>query len=124
DGVDFEARNLGPVGNVTIGVGFEPDTFTERPSGFFDAPWPTLSFVGAGGTIVALLWAFRVRRTKLADAPGRGIIVPEYGPPPGESLVKSAFVAGAGGKPNPPHGIPPAGAPHLPATPPGARPRL
>src|SRR5690606_16671748 len=63
--------------------------------------WPTLAFVGAGGTIVALLWAFRVRRTKLADAPGRGIIVPEYGPPPGEPLVKSAFVAGAGAKATP-----------------------
>lgn len=101
DGLNFEARDLGPYENLTIAVGFEPDTFTERPSGFFDAPWPTLSFVGAGGTLVALLWAFAVRRTRLADAPGRGIIVPEYGPPPGETLVTSAFVSGAGAKVTP-----------------------
>jgi len=91
-GYTFEATNLGSYENLTFAIGFEPNTFVARDSGFFASPWPVLSLLGAIGSFATIVWAFIIRRTKLQDAPGRGIVVPEYVAPKGVSIPLAAIV--------------------------------
>jgi uncharacterized membrane protein YgcG len=88
----FSAQNLGPGENLTFAIGFQPGTFTPRDSGFFAAPWPLLSLLFAAGALAAGIGALLVRVTRLRDAPGRGIIIPEYLPPKGVNLLLSALI--------------------------------
>jgi uncharacterized membrane protein YgcG len=92
-GFFFEATDLSANQNLSFAIGFEPGTFVPRDSSFFGAPWPLISLLGALGSLVAVAGAFVVRRTKLRDAPGRGIIVPEYLPPKGVSIPLAAVIA-------------------------------
>jgi uncharacterized membrane protein YgcG len=101
DGFAFGATNLEPRQNLSFAIGFAPGTFTPRDSGFFAAPWPTLSLVGALAAIAAAIGAIVLRLTRLRDAPGRGIIIPEYLPPKGVPLLLSSIIAGKTAKANP-----------------------
>jgi uncharacterized membrane protein YgcG len=92
DTITFSAQNLGPGENLTFAIGFEPGTFTPRDSGFFAAPWPLLTLLFAAGGLAAGIGALAVRITRLRDAPGRGIIIPEYMPPKGVNLLLSALI--------------------------------
>ena len=92
-GFVFEATDLGANQNLSFAIGFEPGTFVPRDSSFFGAPWPLISLLGALGSLMAMAGAFVVRRTTLRDAPGRGIIVPEYLPPKGVSIPLAAVIA-------------------------------
>lgn len=92
-GFVFEATELGANQNLSFAIGFKPETFVPRDSSFFAAPWPLLSLLGALGSLLVVARAFVVRRTKLRDAPGRGIIVPEYLPPKGVSIPLAAVIA-------------------------------
>lgn len=91
-GFTFSARNLGSGENLSFAIGFQPGTFTARDSGFFAAPWPMLTLLFACGALAAAIGALVVRITRLRDAPGRGIIVPEYAPPAGANLLLSALI--------------------------------
>ncbi|HEY8914237.1 DUF2207 domain-containing protein [Lacisediminihabitans sp.] len=101
DGFAFGAKSLGAGQNLTFAIGFAPGTFTPRDSGFFAAPWPSLSLVGALGAIAAAIGGIVLRLTRLRDAPGRGIIIPEYLPPKGVPLLLSSTIAGKTAKANP-----------------------
>jgi uncharacterized membrane protein YgcG len=101
DGYTFAATNLAAGENLTFSIGFAPGTFTPRDSGFFAAPWPILSLLGALGAIAAAVGAVVLRATGLRDAPGRGIIIPEYLPPTGVPLLLSAIIVGKTAKANP-----------------------
>ncbi|HEY9521872.1 MAG TPA: DUF2207 domain-containing protein, partial [Thermopolyspora sp.] len=92
DSFTFSARNLQAGENLTFAIGFQPGTFTPRDSGFFAAPWPLLALVFAAVAVAVALGAWFVRTTRLRDAPGRGIIIPEYVPPKGVSLLLSALI--------------------------------
>ncbi|HUG51938.1 MAG TPA: DUF2207 domain-containing protein [Terrimesophilobacter sp.] len=92
DTFTFSVQNLGPGENLTFAIGFQPGTFTPRESGFFAAPWPLLTLLFAAGGLVVGLGALVVRITRLRDAPGRGIIIPEYLPPKGVTLLLSALI--------------------------------
>ena len=92
DSFTFSASNLLPGENLTFAIGFQPGTFTPRDSGFFAAPWPLLALVFAAGAVALALGALFVRTTRLRDAPGRGLIIPEYLPPKGVSLLLSALI--------------------------------
>ena len=81
-----------PGENLTFAIGFEPGTFTPRDSGFFAAPWPLLTLLFAAGGLAAGIGALVIRITRLRDAPGRGIIIPEYMPPKGVTLLLSALI--------------------------------
>jgi uncharacterized membrane protein YgcG len=101
DGFAASATDLGPGENLSFAIGFDPGTFTPRDDSFLSAPWPSLSLLGM---LVALLVAARalfIRRTRLRDAPGRGIIVPEYLPPKGASLLLSSLITATTGKSTP-----------------------
>jgi len=92
-GFVFEATDLGPGENLSFAIGFEPGTFVERDGSFFASPFPsiallfTLLALGVTGGAIAL------RRRRLLDAPGRGIIVPEYLPPKGVSVFLASLIS-------------------------------
>ena len=92
DAFTFSAQSLGPGENLTFAIGFQPGTFTPRDSGFFAAPWPLLTLLFAAGALAAGIAALVVRITRLRDAPGRGIIIPEYLPPKDVNLLLSALI--------------------------------
>lgn len=90
----FSTRNedLGPGENVTIGIAFEPHTFTPRDTAYLSA---TSSWVQVVATLLALLVAalsIVYRVTVLRDARGRPVIVPEFTPPPGVDLMLASAV--------------------------------
>ena len=88
----FSAQNLGPGENLTFAIGFQQGTFSARNSGFFAAPWPLLALLFAAAALAAAIGALIIRTTRLRDAPGRGIIIPEYLPLKGVSLLLSALI--------------------------------
>ncbi len=104
DAVTFEAgaRGLGPGENVTIAVGFARGTFvpgqvvrTPLEQFSVDAA-PVLSgfSVGAVALAVAGVVVAVAARRRGRDATGRGIIVPEYGPPAGVGVLEGAELVG------------------------------
>jgi uncharacterized membrane protein YgcG len=96
------ASDIGPEENVSIAVGFDAGTFVpgevER-NGLeqfaFDATPAAQggSVVAIALSVVAALGALFARR-RGADAAGRGVIVPEYEPPGGVTVMQAAHVAG------------------------------
>lgn len=92
------ATDLGPGENMTIAVGFARGTFV--PGEVVRTPLEQFSVdaapalaglsIGAAGLgLVGAGAAFSVRR-RGRDAPGRGVIVPEYGPPDGVDVLEGA----------------------------------
>ncbi|HEU4807649.1 MAG TPA: DUF2207 domain-containing protein [Homoserinimonas sp.] len=91
-GYTFTATDLGAGENLTFAIGFEPGTFEPRDSGFFAAPWPSLAlFFALAGILVSVAAGF-TRARKLQDAPGRGIIVPEYLAPKNANVFLSSVI--------------------------------
>nr|WP_240148515.1 DUF2207 domain-containing protein [Diaminobutyricibacter tongyongensis] len=75
--------NLGPGQNVTIAVGFKPRTFATPPDPRQSFPAAVLPWILLG-LAVAILAAVVVARLYVWRTPkGRGIIIPQYAPPPG-----------------------------------------
>lgn len=93
DGYRFTADTLGPHENLTFAIGFAPGTFTPRADGLFDTGWGYAAVAGFLLALLGLIGAVVVRVRLLADAPGRGTIIPEYVPPK-EGLLLAADVAG------------------------------
>jgi hypothetical protein len=78
--------------NVTVIFGFEPGTFTARDSSYLASASGYLQLVGVLGALAAPVWAFRTRRTQLADAAGRPTIIAEYAAPLGVPMVTAALL--------------------------------
>ncbi|QAV69049.1 DUF2207 domain-containing protein [Salinibacterium sp. UTAS2018] len=78
--------------NVTVAFGFEPGTFVPRDSSYFGSAAGYGQPLGFIGAIAAVIWAFRIRRSKLADDGGRPTIIAEYSPPRDISVVTAALV--------------------------------
>lgn len=94
------ASDLGPGENVTIAVGFAAGTFVpgevvRTPAEQFsvDAA-PALSGVSIGtvGLSVLGVGTALLARRRNRDAPGRGVIVPEYAPPADVDIVEGAHL--------------------------------
>ncbi|MEJ3406123.1 DUF2207 domain-containing protein [Rathayibacter sp. YIM 133350] len=98
DGYEFSASDLQPFENLTLAIGFRPGTFTPRDDSFFAEPWPLLAALSALVALVAAAAALGIRLTRLRDAPGRGIIVPEYVPPKDAGILLAALIAKKTGK--------------------------
>lgn len=85
---------LAPGENFSLAIAFEKGTFVtpEIPS-----TWPVFTVVpaaAAGGGVLALLAALVARRRHTRDAPGRGIIVPQYTVPRGLDIFVAADLIG------------------------------
>jgi len=79
--ITASANGLRAYQNMTIAIGFDPDTFVDPPllknSWIFALlPWLLLGITGIAFLIVLFLRTFVWR-----DAKGRGVIIPEYSPP-------------------------------------------
>ena len=95
DGYVFTATDLAPGENLSFAIGFEPGTFVARDDSFGATPFTWLALVSALAAIGTVIGAFVLRRTRLRDAPGRGIIIAEYVSPKGVSVPLSSVVLGA-----------------------------
>ncbi|MHA6670172.1 DUF2207 domain-containing protein [Homoserinimonas sp. A447] len=93
-GFTFTATDLGPRENLTFAIGFEPGTFEPRDSGFFAAPWPAVSSIFALIGLLAAALAGFTRARRLRDAPGRGVIIPEYVVPKNANVFLSSVIIG------------------------------
>lgn len=93
-----QAAALGPYENLTIAVGFEPGTFEPRDERFTSSPAAMGSAAAALAALTVAILAGVFRATRWRDHPGRGIIVAEYEPPEGPSLMESADLVKAPGK--------------------------
>ncbi|GLK16224.1 DUF2207 family protein [Herbiconiux flava] len=87
-----DTQNLTAGENVTIGVAFAPHTFTERETGYLSAPSGWIQLVAVVLAIATAIAALVHRLTRLRDAKGRPVIVPEYTPPRGEDLLIASVV--------------------------------
>lgn len=101
DGQTWELGDLAlaPQQGITIAIGFEEGTITPFDGSYLSqpaAPWQ-LGIAGAG--LAGFVGAIVVRRTALRDAPGRGIIVPQYEPPVGVDAMNAAALL------HRPHGV-------------------
>lgn len=101
DGDTFiaSAKNVDAYQNLTFAIGFDTSAFVDPPLAkngwlFTVAPWILLALL-----IGLALWVLWMRVFVWRSAPGRGIIVPEYGPPKGvypalaAALIKRRKVA-------------------------------
>ena len=85
---------LGPGENFTMAIAFDKGTFLapEIPS-----TWPLFTVVPAGIALLSLgtlAGAIFLRRGSAADAPGRGIVVPQYTVPRGLDIFVAADLIG------------------------------
>jgi uncharacterized membrane protein YgcG len=83
---------IGPYQTVTIAIGFEPGTFTLFDRSYLASPWAWVQLLGIAMALAAAIAAIVLRITRYRDAPGRPVIVAEYGPPPGVSLLEAAVL--------------------------------
>ncbi|MEI5582785.1 MULTISPECIES: DUF2207 family protein [unclassified Agromyces] len=96
--VRAQASALDPYQNLTIAVGFEPGTFEPRDERFTSSPAAMGSAASALTALTVAILAGIFRATRWRDHPGRGIVVAQYEPPAGASLMESADLVGAPGK--------------------------
>lgn len=87
-----EAGPLFPYQNVTMAVAFAPGTFTLFDSSPLASLWTWLQFLAVAVALITMVWAIVLRRTRFQDAPGRPVIVAEYLPPKGLSLLDAAIL--------------------------------
>lgn len=83
---------LGPFQTVTVAIGFAPGTFTLFDRSYLASPWGWLQLLGVATTVLTAAWAIVLRLTRYRDARGRPVIVAEYLPPKGVSLLEAAVL--------------------------------
>ncbi len=94
------ATDLAPEETLTVAIGFAPDTFLTPEPVLPPEPGPTPLWlhVLSGGVGLASLGALgaaivsRVRSSR--NAPGRGVIIPQYSEPVGIDILQSAHLVG------------------------------
>jgi Predicted membrane protein (DUF2207) len=85
---------LGPYQTVTIAVGFAPGTFTLFDTSYTASVWGWLQLVSIALALAAAAYALVLRATRYRNAPGRPVIVAEYLPPRGLTLLEAAVLTG------------------------------
>jgi len=95
DGDDGEysasVNDLFPYQNMTVVIPFEQGTFAGAP---FWAYVPILALIAAALVLFGLITALVVRFVFWRDAKGRGIVIAQYEPPAGLSMMLAANIAG------------------------------
>lgn len=83
---------IGPYENVTVAIGFEPQTFVPRDDSYLGSGLAIPQLLALLASGVALIWAIALRAGPLADRRGRPTIIAEYTPPEGLDLVTAAVL--------------------------------
>lgn len=83
---------IGPYQTVTIAIGFAPGTFTLFDTSYLATPWAWVQLLGVAIAVGAAVAALVLRLTRYRDAEGRPVIVAEYLPPRGLSLLDAAVL--------------------------------
>ena len=94
DGAAVDVSDLGPFETVTWSIAFRDGTFRTPPTAADSwivrvAPWVLVGVVAA--CLVLVLW---LRLRVFRDAPGRGIVVPQYEPFPELGVMEAAVLLG------------------------------
>lgn len=84
-------RDLFSYQNMTVVIAFEPGTFAGAP---FWTYVPILALIAIALVIFGLIYALIVRFVFWRDAKGRGIVIAQYEPPAGLSMMLAANIAG------------------------------
>lgn len=84
--------SLAPHEGFTVAVGFDPDAFVDVDTSYLGNSFSGVQLGMAGIGVVGFLGALIARRTALKDAPGRGVIIAQYGPPPGVDALNAAVI--------------------------------
>jgi uncharacterized membrane protein YgcG len=93
-----EAATIGPYETLTFAAAFPVGTFEPRDERFISSPAAIAGAVGALIALGAALAALVLRFTAWRDHPGRGVIVAQYEPPEGVSVLESADLVNAAGR--------------------------
>jgi uncharacterized membrane protein YgcG len=93
DDGEFSAtvRDLFAYQNMTLVVSFTPGTFSGAP---FWTYVPILPLIALALVLFGLIFAVVVRFVFWRDAPGRGIVIAQYEPPAGLSMMLAANIVG------------------------------
>lgn len=86
---------LKPGENLTMVVGFKPQTFKPYEMSVGDFVNQYQIYIAAFVAVALLTVIFLLKLKKGKDSPGRGIIVPEYLPPKGIDVALSSVIVGA-----------------------------
>lgn len=89
---EVDVANIYPFQNVTIAVGFTPESIVARDSAYLASPFAPLHMLTAVLALLALGWVLALHATTFGDARGRRTIIAEYTPPAGRTLVEAAVV--------------------------------
>ncbi|MBX9471099.1 DUF2207 domain-containing protein [Microcella sp.] len=92
--VSTEPVALFPYQNVTVALGFADGTFELFDTSLMASPWGWLLLLSAALAVGAALAAIVLRLTVHRDARGRPVIVAEYLPPRGMSLLDASVLTG------------------------------
>ncbi|WP_210478925.1 DUF2207 domain-containing protein [Naasia sp. SYSU D00948] len=87
-----EDTHLGPGENVTLAVGFAAGTFVPRDDSLFASPFGAILLLSIALLLATVAGALVFRVSRLRDARGRPVIVPEYLPLPAPDLLVSAVL--------------------------------
>jgi uncharacterized membrane protein YgcG len=92
--VTAHAEALQPFQTISVAIGFRSGTFALFDSSYLASPWGWLQGIAGLGMLAAVATAIVVRLRRLRDAPGRGVIIPEYTPPDRIDALQSAVLLG------------------------------
>ena len=93
-----EASQLGPYENLTLAAAFPPGTFEPRDERFLASPAAITGAVGLLLAVAAAVTGLVLRFTRWRNHPGRGIIVAQYEPQEGVSVLEAADLVNAAGR--------------------------
>lgn len=98
DGSTVTFTSQGKIGayqNVTMVMEFKSESFAAHRVSVMDTIKQFGLPIGSLVTsLIGLVWAVRIRLSRRYEAKGRGIIVPQYLPPPGVSVLEASGIKG------------------------------
>ncbi len=92
DVVTVRADGLLPFQTATVALGFESGTFTLFDRSYLASPAAWVQLIALLGLLAVVVRAIVLRATRYRDAPGRPVIVAEYLPPKGVTLLEASVI--------------------------------
>lgn len=92
DIITVQADGLLPFQTATVALGFEPGTFSLFDRAYLASPAAWVQLIALLGLLAVVVRAIVLRATRYRDAPGRPVIVAEYLPPKGVTLLEASVI--------------------------------